>query len=72
MRSIAVFQTYTAAERARRTLAAAAIYGETVKVDPTRTRRGCSWGVSFAGLQRGNALSVLSSAGINTREIIDL
>ncbi len=70
MRSIAVFPTLTAAERVRRVLNAAAISAETVKVDSSRTRRGCSWGVSFPDVQRENVLTVLSNAGIRTREII--
>lgn len=70
VRSIAVFPTLTAAERARRALAAAAIPAETVKVDSSRTRRGCTWGVAFSSVQRENVLTVLGNAGIKTREIL--
>ncbi len=70
MRSIAVFPTLTAAERARRALAAAAIPAETVKVDSSRTRRGCSWGVAFFDIQLRGVMAVFGNAGIKTREII--
>lgn len=70
MRSIAVFPTPTAAEQARRALAAAAIQGETVKVDSSRTRRGCSWGVAFPAVQLRNVMTVFANAGIKTREIL--
>ena len=70
MRSIAVFPTLTAAEQARRALAAAAIQSETVKVDSSRTRRGCSWGVAFPAVQLGNVMTVFANAGIKTREIL--
>ena len=70
VRSIAVFPTLTAAERARRALAAAAIPAETVKVDSSRTRRGCSWGVAFFDIQLRGVMAVFGNAGIKTREII--
>lgn len=70
MRSIAVFPTLTAAEQSRRALAAAAIQGETVKVDSSRTRRGCSWGVAFPAVQLRNVMTVFANAGIKTREIL--
>lgn len=70
VRSIAVFPTLTAAERARRALAAAAIPAETVKVDSSRTRRGCSWGVAFSDIQLRGVMAVFGNAGIKTREII--
>ncbi len=71
MRSIAVFPTLTAAEGARRALLSAAIPAETVKVESSRTRRGCSWGVSFPTVQRFNVMTVFESAGIKTREILN-
>ncbi len=70
MRSAAIFPTFTAAERARRALSAAAISAETVKVDASRTRRGCTWGVAFSDSQRNNVTLVFSNAGIKTREIL--
>lgn len=70
MRSAAIFPTFTAAERARRALSGAAIAAETVKVDSSRTRRGCTWGVAFHDGQRNNVMLVFSNAGIKTREII--
>ena len=69
MRSIAVFPSLTAAERARRALAAAAIPAETGKVDSSRTRRG-SWGVAFSDIQLRGVMAVFGNAGIKTREII--
>ncbi len=71
VRSIAVFPTLTAAEGARRALLGAAIPAETVKVESSRTRRGCSWGVSFPTVQRFNVMTVFESAGIKTREILN-
>ena len=50
--------------------AAAAIQGETVKVDSSRTRRGCSWGVAFPAVQLRNVMTVFANAGIKTREIL--
>lgn len=70
MRSAAIFPTFTAAERARRALSAAAIAAETVKVEASRTRRGCTWGVAFPSAQQRNVQVVFSNAGIKTREIL--
>lgn len=70
MRYIAVFPTLTTAQRAARLLMSAAIPAETVKVDSSRTRRGCSWGVAFPQNQLDDVHIVMSNGSIKTREII--
>lgn len=70
MRYIAVFPTLTAAQRAARRLNTAAIPAEAVKVDSSRTRRGCSWGTAFPANQLDSVRVVFSNASITAREYL--
>lgn len=70
MRSIAVFPTLTAAQRAQRLLSAAAIPSEVVKVDASRTRHGCSWGTAFSSPLTDRAAVTLHNAALYPGEII--
>ncbi len=70
MRYIAVFPTLTLAQKAARVLKNEKIAADVIKVDSTRTRRGCSWGVAF---DEGRLLAVrmaFSNNSVAEREII--
>ena len=62
----AALGTMTAAQKAQRALASAAIPNGMIKLD-TSSRRGCVWGVSFSCNQTENVRAVLSAAGIAVR-----
>ncbi len=70
MRYIAVFPTLTLAQKAARVLKSENIAANVVKVDSTRTRRGCSWGVSFEESNLLGIRMVLSNNSLAEREII--
>ena len=70
MRYIAVFPTLTLAQKAARMLKAENIPVEVVKVDSTRTRRGCSWGVAFDDSKLLGVRMTLSNNSLSEREII--
>ena len=70
MRYIAVFPTITLAQKAARVLKNDGISCEVVKVDSSRTRRGCSWGVAFDDGKIYSVRMVLSNNSIAEREII--
>ena len=70
MRYIAVFPTITLAQKAARVLKNDGIPCEVVKVDSSRTRRGCSWGVAFDDGKIYSVRMVLSNHSIAEREII--
>ncbi|MBQ8849989.1 MAG: DUF3343 domain-containing protein [Clostridia bacterium] len=59
----AELQSMTAAQRAQRILASAAIPSDIIKVGSS-SRRGCSYGIEFACNQRNNVEATLLSAGI--------
>ncbi len=70
MRYIAVFPTLTLAQKASRVLRNENIAAEVVKVDSSKTRRGCSWGVAFDENSLLNVRMVFSNKSIAEREII--
>ena len=70
MRYIAVFPTLTLAQKAVRVLKNENIASEVIKVDSTRTRRGCSWGVAFDESKIFSVRMVFSNNSIAEREII--
>jgi hypothetical protein len=70
MRYIAVFPTLTLAQKAERALRNENIAANVTKVDSTRTRRGCSWGVIFDESAIYNVRMIFSNRGIAEREII--
>ncbi len=70
MRYIAVFPTLTLAQKAGRVLRSENIAAEVVKVDSSRTRRGCSWGVAFDENELFSVRMVFSNKAIAEREII--
>lgn len=70
MRYIAVFPTLTLAQKAARVLNAENIHVKVVKVDSTRTRRGCSWGVAFDDSKLLGVRMTLSNNSLSEREII--
>ena len=63
----AVLGSVTAATAAKRALARAAIYSETVKLSDSAGGRGCVYGVEFPCSMTDNVRSVLSDAGIRAR-----
>ena len=70
MRYIAVFPTLTLAQKAARVLKKENIASEVVKVDSTRTRRGCSWGIAFDESKLYGVRMIFSNNSIAEREII--
>ena len=70
MRYIAVFPTLTLAQKAARVLKKENIASEVVKVDSTRTRRGCSWGIAFDESKLYGVRMAFSNNSIAEREII--
>ncbi len=63
---IAVTGSMTAALRAQRALASAAIRAEIVKSN-NDSGRGCGYGVAFAATQQGNVRTILTDAHVNVR-----
>ena len=70
MRYIAVFPTLTLAQKAARVLKNEKIVADVIKVDSTRTRRGCSWGVAFDESKLLSVRMAFSNSSISEREII--
>ena len=70
MRYIAVFPTLTLAQKAARVLKNENIAADVIKVDSTRTRRGCSWGVAFDEGEVYRVRMIFSNQSITEREII--
>ena len=70
MRYIAIFPTLTLAQKAARVLKGENIAAEVVKVDSTRTRRGCSWGVAFDESRLLSVRMAFSNNSLAEREII--
>ena len=70
MRYIAVFPTLTLAQRAARVLKNEQIAADVIKVDSTRTRRGCSWGVAFDESKIFSVRMAFSNNSVAEREII--
>lgn len=65
-RMVAVTGSMTAALRAQRALAFAAIRAEIVKSD-SESGRGCGYGVAFAASQQSNVRTILTNAHVNVR-----
>ena len=70
MRYIAVFPTLTQAQKAARVLKNEKIAADVIKVDSTRTRRGCSWGVAFDESKLLSVRMAFSNNSVAEREII--
>ena len=70
MRYIAVFPTLTLAQKAARVLKNEKIAADVIKVDSTRTRRGCSWGVAFDESKLLPVRMAFSNNAVAEREII--
>ena len=70
MDCIAVFQTITGAQRASRTLRNAKIMCDLVKVDPERTKRGCSWGVAFSANRLYDVKMIFAEKNIPVNDIL--
>lgn len=62
----AALGTMTAAQKAQKVLASAAIPSGMTKLD-TSPHRGCVWGITFSCNQTENVRSVLAAAGIAVR-----
>lgn len=59
----------TAAQMAKKALLREGIYSNIVSVDPTLTRSGCSYGLSFNCTEGETARRVLKKASINFGEL---
>ena len=64
----AELQSMTAAQRAQKVLAAAAIPVNIIKTEVSPARRGCSYSIEFSCGQKNNVAAVLSSAGIAVKK----
>ena len=69
----ATLQSLTAAQKAQRALAAAAIRSSIIKIEGTSFTHGCSYGIEFSCNQQNNVARVLEGAGVavkrwNTRD----
>lgn len=60
----------TLAMKAQKALAAEAIASSVIKVNSSRTRRGCAYGVSFDCTQADNVKAILARAGISVKEFL--
>lgn len=60
----------TLAMKAQRALAAEAISSSVTKVNLSRTRRGCAYGVSFDCAQQSNVKAILMRANIPVKEFL--
>ncbi|MBQ7357925.1 MAG: DUF3343 domain-containing protein [Clostridia bacterium] len=67
---VASIGSTTLAMKAQRALSAEAIASSVIKINSSRTRRGCAYGVSFDCSQRANVQTVLSRAGISVKEYL--
>lgn len=63
----AVTGSMTIALRAQRTLAAAAIRSEVVKVSSSKASRGCAYGVRYPRAVSGNVEAILKNAKISIK-----
>lgn len=64
----ATLQSLTAAQKAQRALAAAAIRSSIVKIEGTSFTHGCSYGIEFPCNQQKNVARVLSGAGVTVKK----
>lgn len=70
MRYIAVFPTLTLAQKAGRAIKNENLGAQVIKVDSSKTRRGCSWGVAFDESDLFRIRMIFSNHSIAEREII--
>ncbi len=64
----AELQSMTMAQKAQKTLAAAAIPVEIIKLSSSSARRGCSYGIEFSCNQKNNVVGVLTAAGLAVKK----
>ena len=60
----------TLAMKAQRVLAAHAIASSVTKVNSSKTRRGCAYGVSFDCAQQSNVKAILARENISVKEFL--
>lgn len=70
MMCIASIKSVTAAEKARRELLRDGIDCSVVSLDPTLTKRGCAWGISFGCYDTADAKRILRNARVAYGELI--
>ena len=67
----AVIGSVTAAMKAQKALASAAIRSTVVKLDSSVTNKGCAYGVEYDCKQSSNVRATLNSAGIRVSRYTD-
>ena len=67
----ATFETMTLATKAQHALSHAAIRSEVVKMDSAHSGHGCAWGVEFSCVQEKNVRTILGTARIPVKNILD-
>ena len=60
----------TLAMKAQKALSAEAIASSVIKINSSRTHRGCAYGVSFDCSQEANVKTILTRAGISVKEFL--
>ena len=61
----AALASLTYAMKAQGVLSAAGLYTDIIKLDPTRSRRGCAYGVQFDCNESESVRRALKSSGVN-------
>lgn len=67
---VAYIGTNTLAMKAQSSLNSAAILSGVVKVNSSKTRRGCAYGVKFDCSQKANVKAILARDGITVKEFL--
>lgn len=62
--------TNTLAMKAQRALAAEAILSSVVKVNSSKTHKGCAYGIRFDRFQTNNVSIILAREGIAVKELL--
>lgn len=67
----AALVSLTYAMKAQKALSAAGLHSDIVKLDSSRTRRGCAYGVQFRCEYSDNIRRVLQADGIGVRQYLE-
>ncbi len=68
--STAAMASLTYAMKSQRILSASGLHSDIVKLDSSRTRRGCAYGLRFDREQSDRVRRVLKEGGVTVREYI--
>ncbi len=71
MKYTATYRTLTLAQKAYRVLSAAGYDVSLVRVDASRSRYGCAWGIEFSKYELSSVTQVLAEGRANPTNIIE-